>query len=46
VEAARRRRPHQRRRLWDRPHKQIGNAQNYAELHPVTGFKVLTDCGA
>jgi hypothetical protein len=32
--------------FWDRPHKQIGNAQNYAELHPVTGFKVLTGCGA
>jgi hypothetical protein len=32
--------------FWDRSHKQIGNAPNHAKLHPVTGFKVLTGCGA
>ena len=28
--------------FFDFPHGQFGHARNYAELHPVTGFRVLT----
>ena len=28
--------------FFDLPHGQSGHARNYAELHPVTGFRVLT----
>jgi hypothetical protein len=28
--------------FFDDPHGQSGHARNYAELHPVTGFRVLT----
>jgi hypothetical protein len=28
--------------FFDFPHGQSGHARNYAELHPVTGFRVLT----
>jgi len=28
--------------VFDFPHGQSGHARNYAELHPVTGFRVLT----
>ena len=28
--------------FFDYPHEQLGHAPNYAELHPVTGFRVLT----
>ena len=28
--------------FFDYPHEQSGHAPNYAELHPVTGFRVLT----
>jgi hypothetical protein len=32
--------------FFDIPHTQEPNATNFAELHPVTGFKVLSGCGA
>jgi hypothetical protein len=28
--------------FFDFPHGQSGHARNYAELHPVTGFRVLS----
>jgi hypothetical protein len=28
--------------FFDDPHGQSGHARNYSELHPVTGFRVLT----
>lgn len=31
--------------FWDFPHGQHGHAPNYAELHPVTGFKLVSGCG-
>jgi hypothetical protein len=30
--------------FWDFPHGQSGAARNYAELHPLTGMRVLTGC--
>jgi hypothetical protein len=30
--------------FWDFPHGQKGAARNYAELHPVTGMRLLTGC--
>jgi hypothetical protein len=30
--------------FWDVPHGQRGAAQNYAELHPVTGLRLLAGC--
>jgi hypothetical protein len=32
--------------FWDFPHGQTGAARNYAELHPVTGLRVVSGCGA
>jgi hypothetical protein len=31
--------------FWDFPHGQRGHARNYAELHPVTNFKLISGCG-
>jgi hypothetical protein len=30
--------------FWDVPHGQTGAARNYAELHPVTGLRLLAGC--
>jgi hypothetical protein len=30
--------------FWDAPHGQKGAARNYAELHPVTGLRLLAGC--
>jgi hypothetical protein len=30
--------------FWDFPHGQSGHARNYAELHPVTGIRLLSGC--
>jgi hypothetical protein len=30
--------------FWDAPHGQTGAARNYAELHPVTGLRLLAGC--
>jgi hypothetical protein len=30
--------------FWDFPHGQSGHARNYAELHPVTGLRILAGC--
>jgi hypothetical protein len=30
--------------FWDRPHGQTGRARNYAELHPVTGLRLVAGC--
>jgi hypothetical protein len=30
--------------FWDFPHGQSGAARNYAELHPVTGMRLLNGC--
>jgi hypothetical protein len=30
--------------FWDVPHGQAGAARNYAELHPVTGLRLLAGC--
>jgi hypothetical protein len=32
--------------FYDIPHTQKPHATNFAELHPVTGFKVISGCGA
>jgi hypothetical protein len=32
--------------FFDIPHTQKPHAVNFAELHPVTGFKVISGCGA
>jgi len=32
--------------FWDFPHGQTGHARNYAELHPVTGIRLISGCGA
>jgi len=31
--------------FWDKPHTQNPHAPNFAELHPVTGLKLLAGCG-
>jgi len=31
--------------FWDKPHTQNPTAPNFAELHPVTGLKLLAGCG-
>jgi hypothetical protein len=30
----------------DFPHSERGHANNYAELHPVTNFKLISGCGS
>ena len=30
--------------FWDFPHGQTGHAQIYAELHPVTGLRIIAGC--
>jgi hypothetical protein len=30
--------------FWDFPHGQSGHAPNYAELHPVTGLRIVSGC--
>jgi hypothetical protein len=30
--------------FWDFPHGQHGHARNYAELHPVTGLRLIAGC--
>jgi hypothetical protein len=30
--------------FWDFPHLQRGHARNYAELHPVTGLRLVAGC--
>jgi len=30
--------------FWDFPHGQSGAARNYAELHPLTGLRLITGC--
>jgi hypothetical protein len=30
--------------FWDFPHGQHGHARNYAELHPVTGIRLISGC--
>jgi hypothetical protein len=30
--------------FWDFPHGQSGHAPNYAELHPVTAFRIVSGC--
>jgi hypothetical protein len=30
--------------FWDFPHGQSGHARNYAELHPVTGVRIISGC--
>jgi hypothetical protein len=30
--------------FWDVPHGQTGAARNYAELHPVTGIRLIAGC--
>jgi hypothetical protein len=32
--------------FWDKPHTQNPHAANFAELHPVTGIKFISGCGA
>jgi hypothetical protein len=30
--------------FWDFAHGQRGHARNYAELHPVTGIRIIAGC--
>jgi hypothetical protein len=30
--------------FWDFPHGQHGHARNYAELHPLTGLRIIAGC--
>jgi hypothetical protein len=30
--------------FWDFAHGQSGHARNYAELHPVTGVRIVSGC--
>jgi hypothetical protein len=30
--------------FWDFPHGQHGHARNYAELHPLTGIRLISGC--
>jgi hypothetical protein len=30
--------------FWDFPHSQHGHARNYAELHPITGMRLISGC--
>jgi len=32
--------------FWDKPHTRNPHAPNFAELHPVTGLKLISGCGA